>query len=164
MTTSPSGRAVYDCNVLLQGFVNSNGPAGACIAAAIDERVSLSCSRFVLDELREVASRPSVRAKFPHITDERLSDFIDLIAVIAQFPDDIPQVYAGCRDPDDNHYIDLALATSSVFVVSRDKDLLVLRNPASLQGRELAERFPQLRIVEPVELLRVLRSDRGDRI
>ena len=55
-------RVVFDCNTLLQGLASPGGPAGRCVQLALDGKVSLFVSPAVVEELRDVASRPKVFA------------------------------------------------------------------------------------------------------
>jgi putative PIN family toxin of toxin-antitoxin system len=151
-------RVVYDCNVLFQALISPAGPSATCVTAALDAQVALYCSPAVFDELRDVASRPALRAKFVNLTDERIQAFIESVVAVAQVLRAVPPVFAGCRDPDDNHYIDLAVAANAAYVVTRDKDLLSLIDRTTPAGKDLSQRFPELRIIEPQTLLLELRQ------
>jgi predicted nucleic acid-binding protein len=49
--------------------------------------------------------------------------------------------------------VNLAVAAQANLIVSRDKDLLDLGNPARPESTEFHRRFPTLRILEPVQFL-----------
>lgn len=68
----------------------------------------------------------------------------------------VPQRFTYKRDPDDAHYVDLALETSSTLIVSRDKDLLSLMYANDAEANDFRSRFLHLRILDPVEFLREL--------
>jgi predicted nucleic acid-binding protein len=53
----------------------------------------------------------------------------------------------------DEPYIDLAASAHAEFLVSRDRDLLSLATNRSLVGKEFRQRFPRLRILNPVAFL-----------
>ena len=57
-------------------------------------------------------------------------------------------------EPGDAHYINLALAADARLIVSRDKDLLDLMDPAKPEAAEFQGRYPLLRILNPVAFLR----------
>lgn len=154
MTSSPQ-RVVFDCNVYFQALISPNGPAGRCVDAALAGRVELYCSSYVIRELRETAGDPKLRAKHG-LDDERVGLLIENIERAARFLDIVPERFVYPRDPDDAHYINLALAADATYVVSRDKDLLDLRDGRTPEGRDFRSRFPALQIVEPQELLRAL--------
>ncbi|HEY4233418.1 MAG TPA: putative toxin-antitoxin system toxin component, PIN family [Lacipirellulaceae bacterium] len=60
------------------------------------------------------------------------------------------------RDPKDAHYVDLALAVNAKLIVSRDKDLLSLRDATTTDGRDFMSRFPALSILTPPEALKLI--------
>ena len=66
----------------------------------------------------------------------------------------MPRVFAYERDPKDEPYINLALAVHAEYLVSRDSDILDLGDTSSQEGQRFQERFPQVKIVDPVTFLR----------
>jgi putative PIN family toxin of toxin-antitoxin system len=152
MTPAPV-RVVFDCNIYFQALISPHGPAAACLLAAMRGQVELFCSEYVVGEFRDVASRPELRARF-RITDERVDRIVEAAREAATFIDHVPEVYTHPVDPDDSHYVNLALATNARLLVSRDKHLLKLVDVRSAEGRDFTARFPQLRILEPAPFLR----------
>jgi putative PIN family toxin of toxin-antitoxin system len=146
-------RVVFDCNTLLQGLASPDGPAGECVQIAIDRKVDLFVSPKVLDELRDVASRPKVIDKL-HLTPDRTEEFIGVIEIAATVLTGFPETFTYSRDPDDAHYVNLAAAANASVIVSRDKDLLDLMDPAKPEAADFRNRFPLLRILDPVSFLR----------
>ena len=64
-----------------------------------------------------------------------------------------PHVFSFPRDPDDEPYVDLAIATQSSFLVSRDSDLLdLMKDEASRTA------YPGLTILDPVAFLSQVRA------
>ncbi len=149
-------RAVFDCNVYFQALVNEQGPAGQCVAAALDGRVTLFVSRFVMNEIRLTATDSVLRSKFRQLTDERLDQLIVNLEKVAHVVAHVPDRFLYPRDPDDAHYINLALAAKAKYVVSRDKDLRDLMDRSRPEGRDFHRRFPSLEIIEPQQFLREL--------
>ncbi len=152
MTSRETARVVYDCNIYFQALISPRGPSGACLGAAYERRVSLFCSAFIINEVRRTAGRPDLRQRFG-ITDARISLLIESMERVATFVSMVPETFTYPRDPNDAHYINLALVTSSACVVTRDRDLLDLVDPSKPEAREFMGRFPELRILEPTELL-----------
>jgi putative PIN family toxin of toxin-antitoxin system len=146
-------RAVFDCGVFLQGAARKDGPAGICLRLVETGLVDLFLSDDVIDEVRNVLERPRLRQKFPVLTDEFVDRF--LAALLARsFPvHDVPRVFAYERDPKDEPYINLALAVDAEYLVSRDIDILDLGDTSNPEGQRFHERFPQVRIVDPVTFL-----------
>jgi putative PIN family toxin of toxin-antitoxin system len=148
-------RVVFDCNVFFQALIGRHGPAGACIQRAVDGDVELFCSEHTLGELREVTMRPPIARKFA-ITPERLEALVNTVRSAATFIDEVPARYVLRTDPDDSHYINLALAANARLIVSRDRDLLRLAEAADTDSREFRRLFPHLSIMDPPALLRFL--------
>lgn len=145
-------RVVFDCNVYFQALISPRGPAGQCLESAEKGRLTLFVSDATLAELRDVCLRPVLARRFA-ITSDALDVFMHAVLQHAVRLRSVPHVFDYDRDPDDAIYIDLAAATGARLVVSRDRDLLALQDPTSPDGLRLRERFPQLRIVTPSELL-----------
>ena len=156
MTTPAPIAAVFDCSVFAQALINPRGPAAACLTAAQEGRVRLFVSEYVLGEVRELADKlpPRVRP-----SPERVDRLVGELARYAHAVVDVPAQFQYPRDPDDAHYVDLALAAGATYVVSRDRDLLDLGDPALDASREVARRFPDLKFVDPVAFLRLIPSE-----
>ncbi|MBC7784802.1 MAG: putative toxin-antitoxin system toxin component, PIN family [Burkholderiales bacterium] len=146
---------VFDCNIYLQALANPVGPAGQCVALAIDKSLLLFISPYVLQEIREVATRPKLIAKL-HLRPDRVQALLDNIPKFAVCIAAVPVTWGYERDPDDAHYVNLAIAAEAQLIVSRDKDLLDLMASHSPDARDLRSRFPSLRITDPVSFLNQL--------
>jgi putative PIN family toxin of toxin-antitoxin system len=154
---SDPSRVVFDCNVYFQALTSPGGPARRLLTKAAARELALVASEQTLVEVADVASRPYLVRKYgldPLVVERFLAD----IRAMAEIIDPVPHVFDLPRDPDDAHYIDLAVAASARLVVSRDKDLLALRDTTSPEGRDFAARFPGLEIVTPPELLSRIES------
>ncbi|HWE95308.1 MAG TPA: putative toxin-antitoxin system toxin component, PIN family [Tepidisphaeraceae bacterium] len=160
MTTGSPPRAVFDCNVLIQAVSNSLGPAGQCLRLVEQSRVELFVSRAVLRELRAVLEYPTVRQKLPQLDAQRIEAFIQRLVYRATMVRDVRHIFTYPRAPQDEPYIDLALAAHADYLVSRDRDLLDLMTDHSLTGKEFRQRSPGLSIVTPVGFLERVESPR----
>src|SRR5438105_4358357 len=117
-----SWRAVYDCNVYFQALISPEGPAARCLISAARGQVALFCSAAVLVEFHAVCSRPALRVRFG-ITDDGVHRLTEVIREAAEFVESVPEIYSHPVDPGDSHYVDLALATGSALIVTRDNHL-----------------------------------------
>jgi putative PIN family toxin of toxin-antitoxin system len=145
-------RAVFDCNVYFQALIAPDGPAGQTLRAAEMRRFALYASHVVLDEFQNVCARPKLASRFK-LSTEQIESFVELIQSIAIVLDNVPHVFDYPRDPDDEHYIDLAVAADASLIVTRDKDLLVLQDVTTSDGERFQQRFPGISILTPTELL-----------
>ena len=150
---STSTRVVFDCNTFLQALASPDGPAGRCVQLAIDRKIDLFSSPAVIEEIRDVASRPIVTTRL-HLTPDRTEAFLEVIETTATILAGFPEPFVYQRDPDDAHYVNLAVAAGANLIVSRDKDLLDLRDSTKPVAADFQKRFPQLRILDPVSFLR----------
>lgn len=148
-------RCVFDCNTLLQALARPSGPAGKCVELALRGEVSLFLSPFVIAELRDVAARPKVATRLK-LEPIRVAEFIAALEIAAAVLENFPTLFSYERDPDDAHYVNLALAAGARLIVSRDDDLLDLMKEKALVAEEFRRRFPALRILNPVAFLREL--------
>lgn len=67
--------AVFDCMVFLQAIASAKGPAAACLTMLDEGGFVLYASQEVLQEVRDVLTRPLVRRKNSDLTDERIGAF-----------------------------------------------------------------------------------------
>jgi putative PIN family toxin of toxin-antitoxin system len=148
--TSVRPRVVYDCNIFVQAIINLAGPAARCVQKARDQEVLLFVSPFVLAEIREM------HFKIPAKYGIAAAQTDELAAAVAVFATIVPELYRHPYDPDDSAYVNLALKADARLIVSRDRHLLMLSDPARKEGREFQSRFPGFSIVDPVQFLREL--------
>src|SRR4051794_16077726 len=104
--TAAAPKVVYDCNIFVQALINLNGPAARCLELANEGKVHLFASPYVLAEIREIHLKTP--AKYG-ITVEQTNALARLIASIATIVNDVPDVYHHPIDPDDSHYVNLAI-------------------------------------------------------
>jgi putative PIN family toxin of toxin-antitoxin system len=87
---------------------------------------------------------------------KKIEAFIESVTEIAYLEKQIPKSFYFQRDPKDEMIIDLALFSKTDFIVSRDKDLLDLMTDISIEAKEFRQKSRPLKIVEPIEFLRIL--------
>jgi putative PIN family toxin of toxin-antitoxin system len=147
--------AVFDAMTFLQAVTNRKGPAGACLALVDEGQVKLFVSADVLEEVRDVLYRPVIRNAFKKkLTDEIAQDFLDHVVDKAHAVEHVPNAFRLERDPDDEPYINLAVAARASFIVSRDKDLGDLMN-----DDEFRKTYPDLTIIDPAAFLKHVRAE-----
>ena len=143
--------------IFLQAAARPTGPATALLELAEISAIELLVSDATLNELQEVLNRPSLQCKFPSLTTARVTAFIERIKLRSTYLANVPSVFPLDRDPKDAKYIDLSFGAKADFLVTRDNDILGLRD-----SKELKEAFDELDwkfwIVDPFEMLSFLRD------
>jgi predicted nucleic acid-binding protein len=97
--------------------------------------------------------RPATRKRFPQLTEEKVDRFLLKVATLADFVHNVPAATELPRDPTDEPYLHLAIATQCPFIVSRDKDLLDL-----MKNDEFRKTWPGITIIDPVAFLTHVRA------
>lgn len=156
-TLAVKPRVIFDCNIYLQAAVRDTGPAFACMELADAGFVTLIASADTLAEVYAILMRPKIRQKFETLTDKRIQLLMDRWSQIVELVHDVPHHFPYERDPKDEPYINLAISKMPVYLVSRDNDLLALRNAEDDTSRAFRIRYPQITILDPVEFLGEMR-------
>ena len=155
--TRPTHHVVYDCVVYAQALISPSGPAGECVKRARAGEVRLFVSDYVVREIRELHAK--IPAKYG-VTRQQVNDLADEACVFGLFIQEVPSVYKHPDDPADSHYVDLAVATSSELIVSRDRHLLDLTNPVRPAAIAFRQFFPFVNVLTPEAFVKQLRAEK----
>lgn len=153
----PRVKAVFDCMIYLQGVARPKGPANACFALVREGVTQLYLSTETLAEIEDVLTRPKFRGRFPSLTDEMIDEFLSELKELAIILTKVSSAVKFSRDPKDEKYLNLAVDAEAGYIVSRDKDLLDLMTDYTDEAKEFRQRFGRLKIVGPVDFLRMIR-------
>jgi putative PIN family toxin of toxin-antitoxin system len=107
--------------VWVSAFLNPAGFPARILQAAWEERFDLIVSNPLLEELRDVLSRPRIMRVRGTTWEEGLA-FVQGIANVARIVS-VSGTMHLCRDPEDDMILEAALAAPATHVVSRDEDL-----------------------------------------
>jgi putative PIN family toxin of toxin-antitoxin system len=118
--------------------------------------MDLYVSQEVLDEVRDVLTRPKLQRKFPSLTAEHVEAFLGRIGRSSTLVGRVPPVLTLLRDPKDDKYLNLVVASGASYLVSRDNDLLDLMDDKRPDGKTFRATYPDVTILDPVEFLRGL--------
>jgi len=131
-------RFVFDANVVVSALLFSDSVPGQALARALTSGRLLISSNLV-GELANVLARE----KFDRyiVRDER-DRFLEALVRDSELVEAMERVHV-CRDPEDNHVLELAVNGDAGIVVTGDRDLLVL------------DPFRGVRIVTPAEFLKL---------
>jgi putative PIN family toxin of toxin-antitoxin system len=140
--------AVYDCMLFFRAA--SRPHRVQLLFEFIDHgQVEICLSADVLDEIRDVLTRPKLLAKYPALTRQAVDSFLARYVAPAKWINNIPEHYVVARDPKDSKYVNLAIEAGSSYLVTTDLDLLDLMEPMSAAGQDFRSRFAGLQIVTP---------------
>ena len=116
-------RIVLDTVVFVRSLIKPNNACGRTIFLH-GKKYRLVVSKPLLVELFEVLKRPEIHSKFASsvsIDYKQLLDFLSQAEVVEI--GDIPNI---SRDIKDNKFLETAIAARADYLVSEDKDLLIL--------------------------------------
>jgi putative PIN family toxin of toxin-antitoxin system len=116
---------VLDTNIVLDVFVFSD-PATALLKHALSARKpQWIVTTPMREELARVLAYPKIAARlaFYQLTSAQVLAQLD---ALAQWVDVAPKAVVTCRDPDDQKFIDLAVAHQAVLL-SKDRDVLCMK-------------------------------------
>ncbi len=150
--------AVFDTNIFLQSLLNPNSIAAKCLEKVRNGKVKLFISKDTLAEVRDVILRPNILARLPDADAAQIEAFIENISNISTLIRSVPETFKFQRDPKDEIIINLAIVSEADYIVSRDKDLLDLMNGFTDDCKEFRQRFRRLKVVEPLEFLRIVEA------
>lgn len=97
-----------------------------------NERIQLVLCNELLEEIRDVTSRPKFAKYFPQEEVESLIEFMQLIGEVFE----PKQQVRLCRDEADDYLLALAIEAKANYLVSGDQDLLVLQR---IEGCEIVD-------------------------
>jgi len=131
-------RIVLDTNVFISGIFFS-GPPSQILKAWGNLNFQIVLSQEILDEYQQVAHELS--SKFPYVD---ILPIIEMVTIHGKFVDTQNIDITVCEDPDDNKFIECAIASNCPIIVSGDKHLLKLtdyKGITVLNPRNFVERY-----------------------
>jgi uncharacterized protein len=136
-------KAVIDTQVFLRAAINPNS-LPAKVIFDLRQQYELIASDAIISEVKDVLYRPKIRAKFPHLTDSIANRVLERLSTanIVNSTD----IESISRDAKDDIFLACAKASGSQYIVSEDKDLLVL-NP-----------YEGIQIINVLDFLHVLQN------
>lgn len=139
-------KALTDSNLVVSAMISPGGAPYAVMRAFREHRFSLFIADEELDELEDVLQRPRV-ARFLRLPDDEMTAIGRALHHDAIRVRPLPSLPLEVRDPKDAHILGAAIAGDVDYIVTGDRDLLVLNGNPEL-GR--------LQIVTPAEFLAIL--------
>lgn len=148
----PALRIVLDANVTISALIRPDSAPGRILRATVEgTAVRLVTSDPLLGELRSALQYPRLR-RYLKMSERDQEEFVILLEQIADpvniVDHPVPEV---CRDPDDEPYLQTALAGRADYMVSGDGDL---------QELKAVEHIP---IVTPSDFERIMNKTKESR-
>lgn len=112
-------KIVIDTNVLISGVFFGGFPR-KILSAVVGKEITACATSEIINEYEEIIQE-MINRKQGHINKSILSPLIKTMEII----EPITQVEI-CRDPDDNKFLGCARDSHALYIVSGDKDLLVI--------------------------------------
>ncbi len=136
-------KAILDTNVIMSGIFWS-GHARNILILLDEGKFTHICSKEIAQEYIETANK--LKKKVKKFDSEVLDELIDMILLKSIFCTPATQANQMCRDQKDQMFLDLAVSTKAKYIVSGDKDLLVL------------EKYTGGKIIKPFNFLQFFNS------
>ncbi len=120
-------KIVLDTNVFISGIF-FGGPPSDILESWRQSKIRIVLTEQILEEYQRVGEELS--AKYPSISIEPI---IELFTIFGEFVETKGFSETICEDPDDNKFIECALASQSKLVISGDKHLLKISGYKSIE-------------------------------
>ena len=111
-------RIVIDTNVLISEIIFGGKPS-KIIELLFGKKISVFASPEMVDEYKRIYGELGER--YAKRTHNELNEIINSMNILPSHSH-----IEACRDPDDNKFIECAIDNRCIYIVSGDKDLLVL--------------------------------------
>jgi putative PIN family toxin of toxin-antitoxin system len=111
-------KIVLDTNVFISGIFFS-GPPSQILKAWKDQKIQIVLSKEILNEYQRVAEELSKK-----ISSIDIEPIIELLTIYGEIVETESISVTVCEDPDDNMFLECAIASNSKIIVSGDKHLL----------------------------------------
>ena len=112
-------RIVIDTNVVISGTFFKGNPR-RIVEATVENRFNVFATPEIIQEYNDIINEFIIR-KQGNLDNNILNQFIASLNIINQ-----KSFMQICRDPDDDKFINCAIDSKSLYIVSGDNDLLVL--------------------------------------
>ena len=122
-------RVIVDVNIWISFLIGRR--LQRIFDVLVKPQIVLIFSKELLDELYAVTQRPKFKKYFTSSENmKELLNFLSTIGEMINLPETLPE---RCRDSKDDYLLELALISGADFLVTGDKDLLVLQNIGDCQ-------------------------------
>ena len=129
-------KIVLDTSVLFQAMYSSNGASHAIFKLIREGLVKISISIPVFEEYCDVLLRKTSLSQF-ELTEKDINNVLDFIALIGVKTDIRFLLRPNLKDENDNMFIELAFASDSRYIITRNVRDFKNRNELIFEGIEI---------------------------
>jgi putative PIN family toxin of toxin-antitoxin system len=133
-------RVILDTSVIVSGLISPKGPPAKIITRWLQHEFTLLYTPAMLSELEDVLNRAWLHERLRRVPN-RIPAFLEAVKLLGQPVTGYVNVTGQIRDPFDEMFLACAALGRADYLVSGDKDLLVLG------------KFQQTQILTPVQFL-----------
>lgn len=130
-------KIVVDTNVLISG-VFFGGLPRKILTFIVNQKIIACATTEIINEYEEIVQE-MIDRKQGHIDKSILAPLIKAMEII----DPITHIEI-CRGPDDNKFLECAKDSHAIYIVSGDKDLLIIKEYENIQivtAKDFCEKF-----------------------
>ena len=117
---------VIDTNVVISGTFFGGFPRRV-LEAVVEKKITAFATVEIVDEYNEIVEE-MIRRKQGNLAPGVLSSFVRSLHMITTTSE-----FSLSRDPDDDKFIECAVDSKSLYIVSGDQDLLVLKHVGNVE-------------------------------
>ncbi len=132
-------RIVVDTNVMISGVFFGGFPRKILNAIA-ENKLTACATAEIIDEYEEII-KEMINRKQGHLHHQLLAPLVQALEIVEP-----ATTVTLCRDPDDNKFLGCAKDAKALYIVSGDKDLLVLEQFEDIEiitAKEFCELYMQ---------------------
>ena len=132
-------RIVVDTNVLISGIFFGGFPR-RILTSIINKQLTACATTEIINEYEEIVEE-MIDRKQGHLNRTILAPLIQTMEII----EPVSHIEV-CRDPDDDKFLECAKDSHAIYVVSGDKDLLVIEKYENIQivtAKDFCEKYLQ---------------------
>ena len=118
-------KVVLDTNILVSGLISPKGAPAKLIELWQKRKYILVVSKETINELKKVLTYPRI-AKNYHLNQAIINEYIKGLLIFAEVCRPTKKISLIKDDPDDNKFIEAAIAGKADFIISGDQHLLSL--------------------------------------
>ena len=130
-------RIVIDTNVLISGVFFGGFPR-KILSAVVGQKITACATAEIINEYEDIVQE-MINRKQGHINRTILSPLIKAMEIIE------PVTHVEiCRDPDDNKFLECAKDSHALYIISGDKDLLIIEKFENVQivtAKDFCEKY-----------------------